>query len=270
MGECLAETATYLAPRLGISPEIGIILGSGLGLLAEAVEGAVRIPYGDIPHFPHPTVAGHAGNLVAGLLAGQPVLVWQGRFHYYEGHGLEQVTYPVRVMQKLGVRRLVVTNAAGAVNPLFQPGETMIITDHLNLMGHNPLRGPNLEELGPRFPDLAAAYDPRLRELARQAAAEFGLAVREGIYAALPGPSYETPAEIRMLQRLGADAVGMSTVPEVIVARHGGQRVLGLSCITNQAAGVAGHAVSHAEVVEVASRASRDLARLIKGVLAAV
>lgn len=266
----LQETVEYLASRLEISPEVGIILGSGLGFLAQEVEGATRIPYADIPHFPRPTVPGHAGNLVAGRLAGRPLLVWEGRLHYYEGYSLEQVTYPVRVMQKLGVKILVVTNAAGAVNPLFQPGEIMIIADHLNLIGNNPLRGPNLDELGPRFPDLSCAYDPRLRELAWQAAAALGLAVREGVYAALPGPSYETPAEIRMLQRLGADAVGMSTVPEVIAARHGGQAVLGLSCITNQAAGVGVHRVSHAEVVEVAGRAGLDMARLIKGVLASL
>lgn len=266
----LQETVEYLASRLGISPEVGIILGSGLGLLAEEVEGAVRLPYADIPHFLQPTVPGHAGNLVAGRLAGRPVLAWQGRYHYYEGHSLAQVTYPVRVTQKLGVNILLVTNAAGAVNPFFQAGEIMIIADHLNLMGDNPLRGPNLDELGPRFPDLSGAYDPRLRELARRAATGLGLPLREGVYAALPGPSYETPAEIRLLQRLGADAVGMSTVPEVIAARHGGQEVLGLSLITNQAAGVGAHRVTHAEVVEVASRAGQDLARLITGVLASL
>lgn len=267
MLEKLQATVSFLQPRLRQPPAVGLILGSGLGGLAEAVKSGIRIPYDDIPHFPVSTVAGHVGCLVVGVLEGVDVLIMQGRVHYYEGYPLEEVTYPVRVMQQLGVKILVVTNAAGGLNPGFRPGDMMLITDHLNFLGANPLRGPNPTPPGPRFVDLNEAYDPELRRLALEAARRENMVLQVGIYAAVPGPSYETPAEVRFLRWAGADAVGMSTVPEVIVARHGGLRVLGLSGITNLASGMAAAPMNHAEVLAVANRIQSDLTRLICAVL---
>ena len=234
--------------------DIGVILGSGLGDYAEALEDAVKLPYSEIPGFPRSTVAGHAGMWCCGTLYGKRVVMMQGRFHYYEGYGMKDVTLPVRVMQKIGVKTLVVTNAAGGVNLGYHPGELMVIGDMFSMTAQNPLIGPNLDAFGPRFPDMSCAFDKELRALAHECANEQGFALREGVYAQMTGPTYETPAEIRMLRTLGADAVGMSTVPEVIVARHGGMRVLGISCITNMAAGILDQPLNHAEVTETANR----------------
>ena len=255
------------------SPRIGLVLGSGLGSLAERVEEPDVLPYSILPQFPHPAVEGHAGRLVVGQLGGHEVLVLQGRAHYYEGYSLQQVTFPTRVMQRLGIRMLVVTNAAGGLNPDFRSGDIMLITDQLNLAtvaGLSPLRGPHEPELGPRFPSMREAYDLRLRTLAHGVAIAQGLSLQEGVYCMLAGPQFETPADIRFLRSIGVDAVGMSTVPEVLVARHGGMRVLGLSVISNMALPEAGSAVEeegHAEVLDVADRASGPLSDLIEGVL---
>lgn len=256
--------------QIEIQPRIGIILGSGLGSLAESVEGATTIPYRDLPSWPVSTVVGHKGRLVCGILEGKNVLVMQGRTHYYEGYSIAQVALPVRVMQRLGIQTLMVTNAAGAVNPDFEPGDLMLITDHLNLMGMtglNPLRGPNLDELGPRFPDMSQAYDRALGEQARQVAKQNGLLLREGVYICLAGPSFETPADLRFLRAIGADAVGMSTVPEVTVARHAGQRVLGISGITNKANLDGNTLTTHEEVLEAGQIIVPKLTTLIRGVL---
>ena len=230
------ETAAYLRSCLHHTPTIGLVLGSGLGPLADQIEAADIIPYGEIPHFPVSTVQGHAGRLVVGKLAGATVCAMQGRFHFYEGYDLQQVTLPVRVMKRLGIETLILTNAAGGVNPNFAVGDIMVMEDHLNLVGmtgSNPLMGPNLEEFGTRFPPLNRAYTRRLRQLTASVAAEQGMQLQRGVYAWLSGPNFETPAEIRMLRTLGADAVGMSTVPEAIVAHHAGMEVLALSTITN-------------------------------------
>jgi purine-nucleoside phosphorylase len=253
-------------------PRVGLILGSGLNALAEAVRSAVVIPYAELPHFPPTTVAGHTGRLVLGELEGQPVAVLQGRAHYYEGHSPARITFPVRVLQRLGCELLIVTNAAGGLNPAFRAGDVMLITDHLNLIGMvglSPLRGPNLEEFGPRFPDMSQAYDLELQRLAQAAAKEAGIELRAGVYICLAGPSYETPADARFLRLIGADAVGMSTVPEVTVARHGGMRVLGLSGISNMlpAAGVAPHQTTHEEVLEAGRVLVPRMERVIRGVL---
>jgi purine-nucleoside phosphorylase len=256
--------------QLEIQPQIGIILGSGLGSLAESVERATTIQYKDLPSWPVSTVAGHKGRLVCGILEGKNVLVMQGRAHYYEGYSIAQVALPVRVMQRLGIQTLIVTNAAGGVNPNFNPGDLMLITDHLNLMGMaglNPLRGPNLDELGPRFPDMSQAYDRALGEQARQVAKQNGLLLREGVYICLAGPSFETPADLRFLRTIGADAVGMSTVPEVTVARHAGQRVLGISGITNKANLDGNTLTTHEEVLEAGQMIVPKLTTLIMGVL---
>ena len=230
------EAAAYIRSRTRHTPTIGLVLGSGLGPLAEQIEAADKIPYGDIPHFPVSTVHGHAGQLVIGQLAGATVCAMQGRFHFYEGYSLQQVTLPVRVMKRLGINTLILTNAAGGVNPNFAVGDIMVMNDHINLVGmtgHNPLMGPNLEAFGTRFPPLNRAYTRRLRQLTVAVAAEQGMSVQQGVYTWLSGPNFETPAEIRMLRTLGTDAVGMSTVPEAIVAHHAGMEVLALSTITN-------------------------------------
>lgn len=253
-----------------VGPEVGLILGSGLGPLAEEVENPLVIPYADIPHFPVSTVTGHAGRLVLGRLEGRQVVVMQGRFHYYEGWSLAEVTFPVRVLKALGIRALFLTNAAGGVNPDYTPGDLMLIRDHINLMGDNPLRGPNDADLGPRFPDLSDAWDPAIRAVARRVAQVEGIRVQEGVYVALSGPTYETPAEVAFLRNAGGDAVGMSTVPEAIVARHAGLRVFGVSCVTNVHLPVGDprrKEVSHQEVIDVANRAGSDLSRLVRGVL---
>jgi len=247
--------------------DIGVILGSGLGDYAEALEDAVKLPYSEIPGFPRSTVAGHAGMWCCGTLYGKRVVMMQGRFHYYEGYGMKDVTLPVRVMQKIGVKTLIVTNAAGGVNLGYHPGELMVIGDMFSMTAQNPLIGPNLDAFGPRFPDMSCAFDKELRALAHECASEQGFALREGVYAQMTGPTYETPAEIRMLRTLGADAVGMSTVPEVIVARHGGMRVLGISCITNMAAGILDQPLNHAEVTETANRVKGQFRNLLDRII---
>ena len=247
--------------------DIGVILGSGLDDYAEALEDAVKLPYSEIPGFPRSTVAGHAGMWCCGTLYGKRVVMMQGRFHYYEGYGMKDVTLPVRVMQKIGVKTLIVTNAAGGVNLGYHPGELMVIGDIFSMTAQNPLIGPNLDAFGPRFPDMSCAFDKELRALAHECANEQGFALREGVYAQMTGPTYETPAEIRMLRTLGADAVGMSTVPEVIVARHGGMRVLGISCITNMAAGILDQPLNHAEVTETANRVKGQFRNLLDRII---
>ena len=264
------ETAAAVRTRIAELPQIGLILGSGLGGLADSVENPVRLPYGELPHWPVSTVIGHQGQLILGRLEGRHVMVMQGRSHYYEGYSMAQITLPVRVMQRLGVKFLIVTNAAGGVNPDFVPGDLMLITDHLNLVGMaglSPLRGPNLDEFGPRFPDMSRAYDLELRELACRVAAEKNLSLRQGVYACLAGPSFETPADLRFLRGVGVDAVGMSTVPEVTVAHHGGTRVLGISGVSNKANLDGNTLTTHEEVLDAGKKIVPQLITLIQGVL---
>jgi purine-nucleoside phosphorylase len=262
--------AGAIRARTRHQPRIALILGSGLGGLADSVSDADSIPYGDLPLWPVSTVIGHAGRLVIGDLESKPVLVMQGRVHFYEGYSMAQVTLPVRVMQRLGVETLIVTNAAGGVNPDFSPGDLMLITDHLNLLGmtgSNPLYGPNLDELGPRFPDMSQAYDRQLLDIARRAGLQAGLGLREGVYCCLSGPSFETPADLRFLRAAGVDAVGMSTVPEVTVARHGGTRVLGISGISNKANLDGNTATTHEEVLEAGRILAPKMEELLRAVL---
>lgn len=258
----LDEAAGVVRGRTSSRPSIGVVLGSGLGAFADSLEDAVAIPYREIPHFPASTVDGHRGALVLGRSHGVPVAAMKGRVHLYEGYRLDEVVFPVRVLGRLGVRTLIVTNAAGAINPVFSPGELMIIEDHVNLLG-NPLVGPNEDALGPRFPDMTAAYDPGLRNLVERVCREVGAPCHRGVYIAVTGPSYETPAEIRMARTLGADAVGMSTVPEVIAARHMGLRVVGLSCLTNMAAGVTDAPLDHRDVLAVGDRMRASLLEVL-------
>lgn len=270
--EQFEDAAAYIRKRTSYRPEIGLILGSGLNPLAEAVEAADLIPYGDIPHFPKPTVEGHVGRLVVGRLAGSLVLIMQGRVHFYEGYTMQEVVFPVRVMQVLGVKTLIVTNAAGGINPAYRVGELMLISDHINLLGmtgHNPLHGPNDPSLGPRFPDMSCAYDAGLCQLAREVAREEQIPLHAGVYACLSGPSFETPADIRFLRIIGVDAVGMSTVPEVTVARHGGLRVLGVSGISNATVAEPqdGRVTSHEEVLAAGAQLVPRLTALVCGVL---
>jgi purine-nucleoside phosphorylase len=255
------------AALAGEPPAAAIILGSGLGGLVKQIVDGAAIPFGDIPGFPSATVAGHAGALIAGRLDGRPVLALAGRFHMYEGHDARLAALPVRTMHALEARTLIVSNAAGGVRRTFHPGDLMLIDDHINLMFRNPLVGP-VEQGEERFPDMSAPYDPRLRALAREVALDAGIAVQEGVYAGLLGPAYETQAEVRMLERLGADAAGMSTVPEVIVARALGMRVLGISCITNLACGLSPTPPSHEEVLTTAAAAAVQLERIVSGVVA--
>lgn len=263
----LQEAVDFIQQKAKVEPKIGLILGSGLGMLADEIQNPVTIAYDQIPHFPVSTVEGHAGELVIGELEGQKVITMRGRFHLYEGHALESVTFPIRVMKAIGVETILVTNAAGGVNTSYKPGNLMLIQDHINLMYRNPLIGPNDAALGERFPDMSSAYDGQLRELAAKVASQQEIELQSGIYAGVLGPSYETPAEIRMLRTVGADAVGMSTVPEVIVARHAGIRVLGISCITNMAAGILPQPLSHDEVMETAERVKGDFIQLLHGIL---
>ncbi len=268
----MEESAGAVRVRTRHQARVGLILGSGLGALADAVEQADVIPYADVPHFAPSTVEGHAGRLVLGLLEGQPIMVMQGRSHFYEGYSMQQITLPIRVMQLLGVHTLIVTNASGGLSPEFRPGDVMLITDHINLIGMaglSPLRGPNEASLGPRFPDMSEAYDKRLRDVALQAAAARNIKLHQGVYICLAGPSFETPADLRFLRRIGADAVGMSTVPEVTVARHGGTRVLGLAGISNVALVEPGSAppASHQEVLEAGPVIVPKLMAIIRGVL---
>lgn len=268
--EKLSEARRYLNEKVNIIPEMGIILGSGLGGFVQSIEDKVSIPYRDIPNFPISTVEGHKGELVFGKVHGRPIVAMQGRFHYYEGYNMQEVTFPVRVMQVLGVTGLIVTNAAGGINPAFHPGDLILIKDHINMMGDNPLKGANLSNLGPRFPDLSEGYDLEWRQKALPIAQELGINPQEGVYAAMSGPSYESPAEIRFLRTIGADLVGMSTVPEVIVANHGGMRVLGISCVTNMAAGILPQRLSHVEVMETAERIEKQFVRFVQALVRAL
>jgi len=274
IAEQAAEAAELIRSRGAVAPRVGMILGSGLGHLADDVESSVVVPYSEIPHFPVSTVVGHPGELVIGTLGGVAVAAMRGRVHYYEGYSLHEVTFPVRVMRKLGADTLIVTNAAGGLNESFRTGDLMLLTDHLNIMGmagQSPLLGPNDETLGLRFLDMLHAYDADLRRLAHEAAAQSGFQAQEGVYAMVGGPAFETMAEIRFLQTAGADAVGMSTIPEVIVARHGGMRVLGISAITDMAVGPgAVSEISHIEVLAAAEEIKPRLAAVVRGVLAAL
>jgi len=264
------QLAQNVLQRINIKPRIGLILGSGLGSLAQAVANPTVIPYGELPNWPVSTVIGHEGSLVIGKFQNQNVIVMQGRVHYYEGYSMDQVTLPVRVMQRLGVEIIIVTNAAGAVNPQFEPGDLMLITDHLNMIGMagpNPLRGPNLDEFGPRFPDMSQAYDREFAQIARKVAEDEKILLREGVYIGLAGPSFETPADLRFLKAIGVDAVGMSTVPEVTVARHGGLRVLGISGISNKANLDGNTITTHEEVLEAGKIMVPKFITIIKGFL---
>ncbi|AKF95356.1 purine-nucleoside phosphorylase [Brevibacillus laterosporus] len=263
----ILEAKAFIEEKLTDKPTIGLVLGSGLGVLADEIEEATVIPYNEIPHFTKSTVVGHKGQLVIGKLKGKQVVAMQGRFHYYEGHELEAVVFPIRVMKAIGVETIIVTNAAGGVNESYKPGDLMLISDHLNLTYRNPLIGGNDESLGARFPDMSEAYSKRLRKLSKEIAATLGIQLQEGVYAGLLGPSYETPAEIRMLRILGGDAVGMSTVPEVIVARHMNIEVLGISCISNMAAGILDQPLSHDEVMETTEKVKAEFLSLVKGVI---
>ncbi len=266
-----AEHATrVIRSRISVEPRIAVVLGSGLGSFADDFEEAVGIPYEEIPGFVRSTAQGHAGRLVIGKVETVPVLAMQGRVHYYEGYSLEEVTFPVRTFGLLGVKTLILTNAAGGINVQLTQGALMVISDHLNLMGVNPLRGPNDERFGPRFPDMSAVYSPELQELMVDEAKSIGVEVRRGIYGALSGPSYETPAEIHLLRGLGADAVGMSTVPEAIVARHMGLEVLGISCITNMAAGISDEPINHEEVMATGDRVRGTFTELLRCVIGAI
>ena len=268
--EQIDKIADVIRARSTYHPRVGIILGSGLGALAASVELATIIPYNEIPDWPVSTVIGHQGHLVIGKLENKEVVVMQGRVHYYEGYSIAQVVLPVRILQRLGIEILVVTNAAGAVNPNFEPGDLMLIKDHINMIGMaglNPLRGPNLDELGPRFPDMSQAYDRVLIELTRKVAADEKIKLQEGVYVCLAGPSFETPADLRFLRIIGADAVGMSTVPEVIAAHHAGTRVLGISGISNKSNLDGDTVTSHEEVLEAGQKLAPKLTTLIRGVL---
>jgi purine-nucleoside phosphorylase len=268
--EIIDRVTQSIRSRINSQPQIGLILGTGLGGLAQAIQKATIIPYRELPDWPVSTVMGHTGQLVIGELEGQQVLAMQGRIHFYEGYTMQQVTLPVRVMQRLEIKILIVTNAAGAIHPDFIPGDVMLITDNLNLAGMsglNPLIGPNLDEFGPRFPDMSQAYDRQLCDLARKVAREGNLLLREGVYAGLSGPSFESPADLRFLRMAGADSVGMSTVSEVIVARHGGTRVLGFSGISNKANLDGNTITSHEEVLESGRLIVPKLEKLIRGVL---
>ncbi|MES5266839.1 purine-nucleoside phosphorylase [Priestia megaterium] len=268
--EKVQQTKDYLLSQIDQLPSIGLVLGSGLGILADEIENPIYIPYNEIPHFPASTVTGHAGRMVIGDLKGKRVIAMQGRFHYYEGHSLEAVTYPIRIMKAIGVQQIIVTNAAGGINPNFKPGDLMIIQDHINLTSQNPLIGQNEEEFGERFPDMSEAYSKKLIALAKDVASKNKINMVEGIYAGMLGPSYETPAEVNFLSIIGASAVGMSTVPEVIVAQHSGLEVLGISCISNMAAGISEHSLTHDEVMETTENIKAQFLQLVKEVIAAM
>jgi len=261
------EAVRYIGERISLTPETGLILGSGLNDLAGEIADPVVLPYGEIPHFPRSTAPGHLGRLLIGRLEGKPVAVMQGRFHFYEGYPMETLAFPIRVLKLLGVKRLIVTNAAGGVNTSFVPGDLMVIEDHIKMGGGHPLVGPNDPLFGPRFPDMSRAYAPRLTALAESAAKELKADLKRGVYAFMTGPSFETPAEIRMLRTLGADAVGMSTVPEVIVAAHCGLEVLGISCISNMAAGILDQPITEEEVIEAGRMVREKFAALLRVIL---
>jgi purine-nucleoside phosphorylase len=259
--------ARYVLKKTKLRPKIALVLGSGLGAFADEFAAATRIPYAKIPKFPRSTAIGHAGQLVLGIVEGIEVVGMQGRVHLYEGYSVQDVAFPVRVFARMGVKAVILTNAAGGIKKEFTQGRLVVISDHINLQGANPLMGANEEKLGPRFPDMSTAYDKRFRELALAEGRRLGIALDEGVYAALAGPSYETPAEIRYLRAIGADLVGMSTVPEVIAARHAGLRVLGISCLTNAAAGILDQPLDHKEVLEAAERVRGQFIALLRGVI---
>jgi purine-nucleoside phosphorylase len=261
------RAAQVIHSRTQAEPSVAIVLGSGLGAFADDLTDAISIAYNEIPGFARATVEGHAGRLVIGKAEGVPIAAMQGRFHFYEGYAPEEVTFPIRVLKLLGVQTLILTNAAGSLNTEFTPGSLMVITDHINLMGMNPLIGPNDERFGPRFPDLTSTYDPDLQNIVIDEARAIDLDLRRGVYAALAGPSYETPAEIHMVRTLGADAVGMSTVPEAIVARHMDMRVIGISCITNLAAGVSNRPVDHSQVIATGENVRAEFTELLRRVV---
>lgn len=265
--EDILEAKSYILSKTDYRPTVGLVLGSGLGILADEIKNPVHIPYTDIPYFAKSSAIGHANELVIGELMGVTVAAMKGRFHYYEGFTLDEVTFPVRVMKALGIENLILTNACGAVNTSFAPGDLMLITDHINLVGTNPLIGPNNDELGTRFPDSSQIYNKELRSLAQKVAGEINVPLQQGVYVWWSGPAYETPAEIRMIRTLGGDAVGMSTVPEALVAVHGGMKVLGISCLTNMASGILDQPLTHDEVIEVAGNVREKFIKLIKGVL---
>ena len=263
----IKEAADFILSKTKYKPNVGLILGSGLGSFGDYVEDAEYYNYDEIPHFPISTVEGHAGRLIIGKLQGKTVVSMQGRFHYYEGYTMQQVTFPIRVMKLLGTQKLLVTNAAGAVNTSYAAGDLMLISDHINLCGTNPLIGKNSEDFGPRFPDMSEAYNKDLRNKAKEAASALNLTIREGVYAMMSGPSYETPAEIKMIRTLGGDAVGMSTIPEVIIANHQGMQVLGISCISNMAAGILHTPLSHKEVIETSEKVKNNFISLMKNII---
>jgi purine-nucleoside phosphorylase len=265
--QSINRAADFLKTKINETPTVGLILGSGLGVLADEIKDPIKIPYEKIPDFPVSTVTGHKGQLVFGKLNGLNVVAMQGRFHYYEGYSMQEVTLPVRVMKAVGIKTLIVTNAAGGINTDFQAGNLMIIQDHINFLHNNPLIGSNDESLGVRFPDMSNAYSERLRGIAKTTAKELNLNIKEGTYLATTGPTYETPAEIRMMRKLGADAAGMSTVPEVIAARHASIEVLGVSCITNLAAGILDQPLSHDEVIDTTKKVQKDFLGFIKTIL---
>lgn len=266
----IINAARFIRSRITVNPTVGLVLGSGLGDYADTLEDAVRIPYADIPDFPVPTVPGHSGALVFGRKCGQDVVILQGRIHYYEGLSQQEITLPIRVLAALGVKTVVLTNACGGVNMSFAPGDLMLISDHINFSGANPLIGPNLDAFGPRFPDMSDLYTASLRSAIKEKARAEGISLREGVYAMYSGPNYETPAEIRMFRTLGADTVGMSTVPEALVAGHCGMRVVGVSCITNMAAGILPVKLNHAEVTETANRVRQVFRKLIDLILTVI
>ena len=268
MKQMIEQAAALLARRLPFTPAVGLVLGSGLGGLADKLDQPVYIPYSEVPGFAASTAPGHAGRFAAGFLAGRPVLCMQGRLHFYEGHSMADIAFPVRVMKQLGVQALILTNAAGGVNTGFSVGDLMVIEDHINFMGQNPLTGPNEDSIGPRFCDMTFAYAPALRRLAFEVAAQQGVSLQKGVYLGYMGPSFETPAEIRAFRALGADAVGMSTVPEVIAASHCGLPVLAISMITNMAAGIEQKQLSGDEVIATADRRAKVLLALVEGVVA--
>lgn len=261
------QTVDFLKRKIDSVPEIAIILGSGLGKLADVIEDAKVIPYGEIPNFPETTVAGHEGKLIFGKVRNRSIVAMKGRFHYYEGNDMDTVVYPIRVFKRLGIGNIIVTNAAGGVNTSFKPGDLMLITDHISLFCENPLRGANIDELGSRFPDMTMTYDRELQKLALESAGKLGIDLKAGVYAYCKGPSYESPAEIRAIRNLGGDAVGMSTVPETIVARHMQMRILGISCITNMAAGILDQPLNHEEVMETGRMVEKKFTELVSEII---
>jgi purine-nucleoside phosphorylase len=259
----IKDAVQFIQPKTKIQPEIGVILGSGLGSIAARIENPITIPYSEIPHFHGTAVDGHAGKMIVGNFNGVPTVFLAGRFHVYEGHTMEEVAFPTRTLCALGIKTLVLTNAAGAINTRYRPGDIMIIEDHLNLTGDNPLKGPNLSELGPRFPDMTEAYNRECIQAIESAAEELGITLQKGVYAGLLGPTYETPAEIKMLRVLGGDTVGMSTIPETIAANHLGVRVCGFSCVTNLGAGMSPQKLTHQDVVENSKMSAEKMDRLL-------